>query len=786
MKISIHWLKQYVDIQETPEELAELLSMLGFEAEIDLDLSGIDHCVTAHVQTCEPHPNADKLKKCTVTDGTDTFNVVCGAPNAAKGQTVVLAKVGAELPGGFVIKKAKIRGEESFGMLCSEKELGISESADGIMVLDENLPVGVEIKDILNDKISSLELDITPNRPDALNHIGIAREIALKTGRELKTPEVKTYTPAEISESVNVAIDEPKGCPRYIAGVVKNVTVKPSPKWMADALTAAGMRPINNLVDISNYILLEMGHPTHIFDYEKFPTKEVRIRNANAGEDFITLDGETHKLNADHLLITNGTTPVALAGIMGGLDSAVTDETQTVLIESAYFDPVTVRKGSKTLAMLTESSRRFERGADPQGAETAFYRIVELLEELAGGELCSEMVDAYPGKVELPTIRLRQSRLNSIAGYDHSTDFVETTLKSLGVTIEKVKEGEWDCVPPSFRPDLEREIDLIEDIIRVYGYDVVESAEKYHGIFNVDIPDPQAYLTAYFQKLVGMGFHQCYNNSLQSVEVAESMSTATVSVINPLSEQMSVLRTSLIPGLLKTADFNTKNGIKNLRLFEHGQVHHREAEGFDGLRETFVLSGLMIGVETEKSIHGETERHESMFSLKGVLSQLLGVKFSLTPNDHSSFSTGFFIEGNKETLGTAGKLSPKYIESLGLDLDEVYAFEINLDLIQPKKIVYQSISVYPSIERDINFVMDEEIKVGDIEKLISRRSKGLIKTIVPTDIFRHDSLGAGKKSIVFRITFQSDNRTLEDKEITPIIEEIISVASSKIGAKLRS
>jgi len=786
MKISINWLKQFVDIQETPEELAELLSMLGFEAEIDLDLSGIDHCVTAKVLSCEKHPNADKLKTCIVTDDIEKFNVVCGAPNVAEGQTVVLAKVGAVLPGGFTIKKAKIRGEESFGMLCSEKELGISEAADGILILDKNTQLGIEIKEILNDKLSSLELDITPNRPDALNHIGIAREIALKTGRKLRVPKVNKYSPKTVTDSVSVKIEEPIGCPRYIAGVVKNVTVKPSPKWMADALLSAGMRPINNLVDISNYILLEMGHPTHIFDYDRFPNNEVLIRNANEGEEFVTLDGEKHKLNAEHLLITNGINPVALAGIMGGLDSAVTDSTHTVLIESAYFDPVTIRKGSKVLSLLTESSRRFERGADPNGAETAFYRIVELLKELAGGELCSEISDEYPGEKEIPTIRLRQSKLNSVAGYDNTSEFIESTLQSLEVKTQRISDGEWNCIPPSFRPDLDREIDLIEELVRVYGYDNVTTAKSLNSLFSYDVPDPQSHLNKVFQKLVGLGFHQCYNNSLQSDKIAGSLGIRTVSVINPLSEQMSVLRTSLIPGLLRTADHNIKNGSKNLRLFEYGQVHHRTEEGFEGLNESFVLCGLIHGLETAHSIHGDEERGESIYSLKGILSNLFDTKIVLTPIKSKGFSTAFSVENDKKICGTAGQLSADYVESLGLDLDDVFAFEINLDHFDLKEIVYKPVSVYPSIERDINLVLKEETQAGELVKLISKQGRGLIKNIVPADIFRHDSLGDGKKSIVFRITFQSDNRTLEDKEITPIIEEIISVASSKIGAKLRS
>ncbi|MBC8215477.1 MAG: phenylalanine--tRNA ligase subunit beta [Candidatus Marinimicrobia bacterium] len=786
MQVSIQWLKKFVDIRETPEEIAELLSMLGLEAEVELDLTGIQNCVTATVLSSEKHPNADKLKLCSVTDGDETFNLVCGAPNVSAGQTVVLAKIGAKLPGGFKIKKAKIRGEVSYGMLCSERELGISESADGIMVLDNETPIGVEISEILNESLSSLEIDVTPNRPDALNHLGVAREIAIKTGRELRIPDVNKSSPINISDSVSVKIEDPAGCPRYMAGVVKNVTVKPSPKWMEDALTATGMRPINNLVDISNYILLEMGHPTHIFDFDKFPAKEVVIRRANAGEEFVTLDEEKRKLNSEHLLITNGESPVALAGIMGGMDSAVDDTTKTVLIESAYFDPITIRKGSKALGLLTESSRRFERGADPNGAETAFWRIVELLKELAGGELCSDIVDEYPGKKDQPVIRLRQCKLNSIAGYENSEEFIEKNLTALNVTIQKVAEGEWDCVPPSFRPDLEREIDLIEEFIRIYGYDEVASSRRYNSLFSLEIPDPQSKLLNIYNTLVGLGFRQCYNNSLQPKKVAESMDISAVAVVNPLNEQMSVLRTSLIPGLLHTIDFNIKNGTKDLRLFETGQVHHRETVGFDGLKETQLLSGVLHGLASAASVHGDKDCHESVYTLKGILSALFTTRFKLTKKEVSGYSNGFAVELNGKPVGVAGQISASYIEKLNLDMKEVFAFEVDLNQLKHNGVVFTPLSIYPVIGRDLNFVLDDSLNSGDIESVILSCGKGLIKNIVPTNIFRHESIGDGKKSVVYHLTFQSDNRTLEDKEITPIIEEIISVASSQFGAKLRS
>jgi len=424
MILSINWLKQYVEIQESPQELADMLTMLGFEAEIAVDLSNLKNIITARVESVEKHPNADKLSLCQVNDGIESVSVVCGAPNVEAGQKVVFAKVGAVLPGDFEIKKVKIRGEVSFGMICAEDELGISENHEGIMVLSDNTEIGLPISEVLNEKYAALELDITPNRPDALSHYGIAREIALKNNRKLKFPEVNIIKSVGTKEQVTVNISDPDGCPRYIAGVVDNIKIRPGPTWMKELLESAGQRSINNVVDISNFVLLEMGHPTHIFDYAQIPTNTIGVRRATKGEKFVTLDEEKHILDTHHLLITDGKTPIALAGIMGGIGSAVYDDTKKVLIESAYFDPITIRKGSKSLGMLTESSRRFERGADPDGTIIAFWRIVSLLKEYANGELYSEMIDSYPKKITSPKIRLRKSEVDIVAGCDISDKFI--------------------------------------------------------------------------------------------------------------------------------------------------------------------------------------------------------------------------------------------------------------------------------------------------------------------------------------------------------------------------
>ena len=492
MRISIEWLKEFVDLKETPDALADMLSMLGFESEVAHDFSSLTKVVIGKVVTAKKHPNADRLKLCTVNDGRDTLSVVCGAPNVEAGQTIVFARVGAVLPGNFVISKAKIRGEESRGMICSERELGISDEHDGIMVLPKTLKVGKLIQPHLDKMYSALELDLTPNRPDGFSHYGIAREVALKTRRKLKNISVKTLNAKskDIHKIAKVTIEDATDCPRYMGAVLNNVTVGPSPDWMVERLKAAGQRSINNLVDISNYVLLEMGHPTHIFDFDMIPSNTIAIRRVKNDKTITTLDEEKRNLSKQQLLITDGKKPIALAGIMGGLKSAVQDKTNTVFVESAYFDPVTIRKGSKELGLLTEASRRFERGADVNAVETALWRVINLLQEHAGGELIPGIIDEYPGKFKPKSISMRRNELDLFVGCKISDREVKMILNGLNINHEKKKDY-WKCIPPSFRPDLEREADLIEEIIRVYGYDNIPAATNYASSYLLEHPDPE-------------------------------------------------------------------------------------------------------------------------------------------------------------------------------------------------------------------------------------------------------------------------------------------------------
>jgi len=794
MLVSINWLKQYVDITETPEELADMLTMLGFEAEIATDLSNLKNIVTAKVESVEKHPNADKLSLCKVNDGNEIVNVVCGAPNVAKGQKVVFAKVGAILPGDFKITKAKIRGKKSFGMICAEDELGISEDHEGIVVLPDNTELGLPIADVLNEKYAAIELDITPNRPDALSHIGIAREVALQTDRELKIPSYELENPNNITGKVEVLLEDSVGCPRYMAGVVDNIKVGPSPQWMKELLESAGQRSINNVVDISNFVLLEMGHPAHIFDYSQLPHDKILVRRAAKGEKFTTLDEEEHTLEDYHLLITDGKEPVALAGVMGGLGSMVQDDTKKVLIESAYFDPVTVRKGSKKLGMLTESSRRFERGADPEGSLTAFYRIVSLLKDYANGDLVSEVVDAYPKKIVRDKIQFRKSELDIIAGCDISDEIIEKTFKGLDIEFNLLKKEKWECVPPTYRPDLENEIDLIEEVIRVFGYDNVPVSSRYGSLFNYSNPDPYAKKDNIINALAGLGFRQCYNNSLQSSEEAKLSGINPVKTINPLSEKLSDIRTSLLPGLLKNIDYNIKNVNKDLQLFEIAKVHLQKEIGFKGIIEIPHLAGVLSGKSQLAHIHNEKGIEHTIYSLKGNIDNLLMRLFygvaDYIKTDHNEFDNCFAIKLNKEQLGVCGTVSKDYINKLKLDIgDDVFGFVFETDkLIQllNKPVYYKAISKYPTIERDLNFVIDEEINAGDIVNKIQKMNLKLLKLVTPMNIFRHASLGENKKSIVYKLVFQDVSKTLEDKDVNPIIEEIISIVKVKFYAKLRA
>ena len=792
MRISIDWLKEFVNIDETPEVLADILSNTGLEAEVTdfpLDIPGV---IIGKVESTVKHPDADKLKLCMVNDGKQTHQVVCGAPNVDSGQTIAFATVGAVLPGNFKIKKAKIRGVESSGMICSERELNISDEHDGIMVLPDGLELGRDFMDIYGKQFISLELDITPNRPDAFSHQGVARDLACAIGREfspLTVDSVKTKG----KESIDISMENHGDCPRYIGGLIKNVKVAPSPTWLVNRLSSIGQRSINNVVDISNFVLNEIGHPTHIFDFDKLKNKEILVRKAKSGESLTTLDDQKHQLKEHHLLITDGNDPIALAGIMGGSSTSVSESTNTVLVESAYFDPVTIRKGAKDLSMSTDASKRYERGADPNGCENAFWRVISLMEELTGGELVSEAIDIYPENFVKKKVMMRKTELELILGIQIEDKSVEKILNGLGIDNLSDNDG-WSCLVPTYRPDITREIDLIEEVARIYGYDNIPPDYSLSGNYRFEDPDPEKHLSDIRQTLMGCGFHQVYSNSLQSEDESKLSGNDPVMMMNPLNIEMGYLRTSLIPGLMKAADLNIKHSTKNFRIFELGNVHSTSDSSSTGVSEKQYLSGLVVGNSIGENVHSETIE-EDLFAIKGYLETLFEKKLSMRmeikpTDDELGFVFARSILVNKQVIGRMGKISDNWVNSMGLDLEGVYGFELNLDPLRKMfggKRDFKKINPYPKIVRDLNLVMHEEQEVGSIIEIIHKKGKKLLLKTEPVNVFVDvDSLGKDMKSVTFSLVFQDPSKTLEDKDVNPIIDEIIRVAENDFNAKLRS
>ena len=791
MIVSIEWLKKFVDIKENPEELAELLSNVGLEAEptnMPLSLPGV---IIAKVESAKDHPNADSLKICEVNDGINIHQVICGAPNVAKGQKVAFAQIGTILPGNFRIKKATIRGEDSFGMICSEKELQISDEHEGIMVLPESLGLGEDFSSSFGYTFFSIELAITPNRSDAFSHLGVARDIATVTKRELKHETIEPVN-SKKELDLNIKLENSDDCPRYVGGIIKNINLGESPDWLVDYLKSIGERSVNNIVDISNYILFELGHPTHIFDLDKLPSREITVRKAAPGEKIVTLDEKEHDLNSNNLLITSENEPIALAGIMGGLNSSVTDTTKSILIESAYFDPVTIRKSAKSLFLSTEASKRYERGVDPNGCLEAFNRVVSLICDITGGKLVSDIVDKYPKLITSKTVSLRRSEMDLVIGYHFNDKQINEILENLDFQYT-FENNIWECVIPTFRPDIGREIDIIEEVARIVGYNAIPSDENIYGTFKYQHPDPDDVLNKIRDSLSSIGFHQIYSNSLQNKNESSISGHNSIPMLNPLNVEMGFLRTSLLPGLLKACDFNIKNGSKSFRLYELGNVHHSLGDGLENIKEFQYLSGIIFGNRFESSVHSDSVS-ESIFDAKGILSFLFHNRLNMNIRfDHSKdyeMDQAQSIVVNNLKIGKYGKVSEKFKKDLGLDLlGKFYAFEVNLQLIKKmmnNKKVYKKINLYPTIERDLNFVLKKEQEVGDLLELIRKSGKQLVFEVVPKNIYSNsDDIGEDFKSVTFSIVFQHSSKTLEDSDVNPIIDEIVNFAEKKFNAKLR-
>ncbi len=798
MIISLKWLKEYIDLDDiSTDEIVDKLTTSGSEVEEVIDkVKEFKNIVVGKVESVKKHPNADRLSLCEVSDGSETFSVVCGAPNVAAGQLIPFAKVGAIIPNGkFEIKKAKIRGEKSSGMICAEDELGLSEDHTGIMVLDEKLIIGELLSTALKLDDVILDIAITPNRADSLSHIGLARDLASIFNRKVKYPGINSSSnKVNKNEFAEVIVENTDACPRYSAVVLKGIEVKESPTWLKDKLISVGLRPINNIVDVTNFILHEIGQPLHAFDLNQLAGKKIIVKNNDGETKFTTLDSKERSMLPTDLMICDGEKPVAIAGVMGGENSEVTLKTKDILIESAYFNPSSVRKTSKHLGLSSDSSYRFERGTDPNKTLEAALRAAELIQEIAGGEIINDVIDIYPSKIEQKSVSVRFSRINQLLGFSIEPTDVERILSGLEFAIVGKDSKQLTVSIPTFRHDIEREIDLVEEIIRIYGFDSVPQIDK------ISIPlkskiDQTMFNDSIRNYLTALGFNEVISNSLISDEKTINYDHS-IKVLNPQSKEMTNLRTSLIPGLLMNISRNLNVKENSLKFFEIGQVFsllNNDIKSFEDFEEK---ENLIIAISGNKQV-SEWYQNELMFDyfdLSGVLTSLtesLGVddkvKNEYIEIEGDIFEYSVISKLDDKSISLGGKVSSKLLDEFEISND-VYLFEINLDLLKlyiEKDNKFIPLLKYPKVYRDFGFILNKNISYNEVVKTIKESSSNLLKNVNLFDIFESESLGSDKKSLAFQLEYYEDTKTLREEEIDKEFWSTIEAVKTKLKGKLR-
>ncbi|MBZ0179003.1 MAG: phenylalanine--tRNA ligase subunit beta [Melioribacteraceae bacterium] len=800
MKISLKWLNDYVDIKNIPvEEIVEKLTYAGLEVEEVIDNSKVyDNIVVGYVEEKSKHPNADKLSVCKVNDGKEVLNVVCGAPNVEAGQKIVFAKVGSVIPeNGLELKKVKLRGEVSHGMICSEKELSLSDNHEGIMILPDDAEIGIPLVEYLEIDDVVLDIAVTPNRQDALSHIGVARDLAALFDRDLKLPEIKLNEVDETADSIaEVIIENTVDCPRYSAKLIKDVEIKESPEWLKKKLTSIGARPINNIVDITNFVLHEIGQPLHAFDLDKLSHNKIVVKSADEGDSFTTLDSKERKMKGTDLMICDGEKPVAVAGVMGGENSEVTSTTKNILLESAFFRPSAIRKTAKHLGLSTDASYRFERGTDPEITIWAANRAAQLMVELGNGKLFKGTIDQYPQEVEFPVLELRYERIEKILGYSIQNDTVKNILLRLGFGIVDENESGVKVQVPSYRRDVEREIDLIEEIARIYGYDKIPVIDSIQISLDENM-NQMEFVENLKNKLIAFGFNEIVTNSLWNYDRSSKFGNP-VRILNPQNNDMTHLRTSMIPGLLKTISNNLKVQEKNLMLFETGHIFisktQNDIKSFDDFEEKEVLSFTLTGNKFSKEWYNSSEQKFDLFDAKGIITDFLVYNFSLEPDEIlfekgtvSNFEYYFEVKHKKDRLGEGGEIKKEFLELYDIE-QKVYVFTFEVDKLKSLAKVekrFKPLLKFPKVLRDFAFIVDSNISAGEIEKVILEKSSKLLKNIKLFDIFESKSIGEGKKSLAFELEYFDVSRTLTEEEVDKDFWSVIELIKKQFNAELR-
>ncbi len=795
MLISLNWLKQYVDIKEDIHELSRALTMIGQEVEkIEVQGESLDNVVIGQIVEYDKHPNSDRLTLLKVNVGEEeNLQIICGATNHKLNDKVVVAKIGAELPGNFKIKKSKIRDVESCGMLCSEKELGLSDESQGIIILPEDATIGMLYKDYLGLNDVIFELEITPNRPDCLSYIGIAREIAAYYNRKVKYPIINLI---ESIESVNtvakVEIEDKNRCKRYVGRAIKNVKIGPSPRWLQERIISMGLKPINNVVDITNFIMFEYNQPTHAFDLDKIEDKFIRVREAVKGEKITTLDGVERTLENGELVIADSKKALAIAGVIGGQNSEIDENTTNVFLEMAYFTPENIRKTSRNLGIFTDSAYRNERGIDRENILEVMNRGVSLIQEVAGGEILSETIDRYVEKYESREIPLNIEKLSKFAGKDIDADKIGLILANLDIKIKTIDTDNMLLEPPSFREDLKETSDIYEEIIRMYGFENIEAKMPTENIKsgvvneNIRITDISKNILANsgLVEVINYSFIPNYTKEIFGYE------EEIIEIKNPLSEDMAIMRPELIFSLLSNVKDNLSRNENDIKIFEISKTFEKTS---GELAKEDIKIGIAIAGRPDKNIWNDKNDGYNFYTLKGYVENLFESlhvkKYNLTRSNDFKFHPGISatVSIGKDVIGNFGEVHPKLLEKLGIKKERIFYAEFNLTILKKYinlKFKYEPISKYPVVFRDLAVVVDKDILVGNMIKEI-KNNINLIEKIDIFDIYQGDKITANKKSVAMSIALRDRTKTLNDVEIDATMNEILDLIKTKYGGEIR-
>lgn len=808
MKISYNWLKQFIKTNKTSEQLSTLLTDLGLEIEgiekFESVKGGLEGVVVGLVLTCEKHPNADKLKITTVDLGEEKpLQIVCGASNVAVGQKVPVATIGTTLYDNegntLQIKKGKIRGEDSFGMICAEDELGLGTSHDGILVLDPKAKVGTPVSKLFNIESDEVfEIGLTPNRADAMSHWGVARDIKAGLQQsegihiELMTPSVTSFRVDKRTLKVSVDINDAKLCPRYCGVTISGVKVKESPEWLKNRLKSIGLTPKNNIVDVTNYVLHELGQPLHAFDASKIKGNKIIVKTAVEGTKFTTLDDVERTLSAEDLMIYNEEVPMALGGVMGGKNSAVTEATSDIFLESAYFDAVSVRKSAKRHSISSDASFRYERGIDPSITEYALKRAAILIKELAGGEVTSDTIDIYPKKIEGQQVFLNFETLNRIVGQEISKEVVKNILTSLEIKIVTISEVGLGLTIPPYRVDVQREIDVIEDILRVYGYNNIDFTQKLNAsIANSSRTEEYKLQNIVANQLSNAGFNEIMSNSLTTseyIELSENLSEANnVAILNPLSSDLSVMRQSLLFSGLEAISYNINRRNNDLKFYEFGKLYKKVDNTYN---EEKHLAVFITGDKASESWIEKSQKSD-FFLMKAYLTTIferLGIKNLRTaPLSDDVFSEGIALMKGNDVIAEFGVVKKQILKHFDIKQEVLYAdvkWETAIKFVSDK-IKYTDIPKYPEVRRDLALLLSDEVSFEQIYQITEQSDKKLVKEIDLFDVYQGDKLPEGKKSYAVSFILQDAEKTLTDEQIEKTMSKILSNLTEKLGATLR-